>query len=628
MKSVFCTTFFLIVLIKESIPLCVVVKIGPPRPNYGYWPTTEAIQCRNEVISSDLAEKVLKLTEMHPSHSLEIIDGNNPEIPADGFKLLRSLPALRINNASVRTIQPGAFNGLRYLKQLSLKYNRIEVLNENCFENLTMLTDLDLSFNKIVSIHSKSFANLTRLRVLFLQNNLIAELPPDLFRDQNYWLRVVDLSFNKLLTVKKQLLFDLTDLYTIYLNNNRINHLESDVFNTKKLKHIHIDNNELQSLTNLTLPNTVELLNVSHNLIKSMSFSKYVVISLLDLSANGLASANGLKLENATIKQLNLDQNNFGTYPSVNQTAFFSNLIALETLSLSNNNLQQLSRNSFTHNQHLTKLNLTGNSLRNGDFLNFLPNLQYLNVSFNNFDSNTNLSVLISLKNLDFSFNSLDQIRYNFLGGLKFLQTLNLSHNKISKISIGCFRDLQMLYILDLSNNEISSLELGVFGGLTRLSELDLSHNGLIQLNEGTFHNFKYLHVLNLRKTGLSYTVVENIMSHFPGLINIDLAENNWSCTLLIKFVKKHASVRLLGGRDYNTANVHGVACNDQVEDTTELVNTSENFPDFRVTNTLLIFILIVLIVQLASKHISVFWKRKKGQKQESDQELRLVSEC
>ncbi|XP_044259138.1 protein artichoke-like [Tribolium madens] len=639
MKFCFSTLFSLIFFTKETLQSCVLINTAIPIRTWQYRMHTiksdNSIQCLNETISSNFGAKVKPLADKWLPKWLQISDTKSPAIPAGAFSFLSTLPDLRINNASVQIIQPGAFNGLTHLLKLSLKYNRITNVKENYFANLSMLEDLDLSFNNIASVNSKSFVGLKRLRVLSLQNNILTELPPDLFKDQIESLYLLDLSFNKLVTINSELVSNIKTLDSIYLNNNNLKSLNGYVFNnTKGLKNIYISNNNLQALNNLTLPSTITLLNASFNLIKSMSFLDHAVIDLLDMSSNGITSLKNLVFENATIKQLNLDQNYLGIHRGDNQSDFFRSLLAIETLSLSNNNLQQLNRNVFTHNKVLNKLNLTGNYLDNGDFLNVLTKLEYLNLSFNNFDSNINLTVLSNLKELDISFNNLHQIPFNFLAGLKFLQNLNLSNNKIAKVTLGCFRDLQRLRIIDLSNNQISSLDVGVFVGLFGLTELNLSNNELMQLNGEVFHNMRFLRVLNLRKTKINYTIVENILSQSLSLRNLDLAENNWSCSLLTKLINKHRMLKLTDAGDYNITNIDGVACNNEDEDLTDLVNLeTRNFTTFNVKlstmNTLLIFILIVLLTQLAiTALICKKNKIKIGKRQKSEQEIQLVSDC
>ncbi|XP_044259139.1 protein artichoke-like [Tribolium madens] len=536
--------FILAVTIEITLGVCTVDNV---QNSQGEIMSGHYLSCKFENISSDLYRKVQPYF-FHLGYNgiewLEISDTDNRILSLEGY-LKFPVNDLRIYNANIHEIYHNAFSDLEsYLSRLSLKNNKLSSIEDYYFKGLH-LTYLDLSFNNISNINENSFIDCGTLETLILKNNFLSELPPNLFKRSLTSLTHLDISFNQILSLDNQIFFSLNSLFELRINNNYLNDLDKNILSeNRNLAYLYINNNQFRGFHNLNLPTlSITFINASHNTINFFNFSSNINIRTLDLSSNGITSTKNVSLANATVNRLLLDNNNL---ESTHDT-FFISFPLLSDFSLTNNKLKQLNRN-FKNTTKLVKVNLAKNYLRSSDLLNLPKSLNYLHLSFNN----------------------LTEIEFNSLHDLKMLKVLCLDHNQIRKIDLGSFKDLNQLIKLDLSNNEIYVLEIGVFVGLNALQHIDLSFNRLHQVSGNVFYNLRSLKVINLSKTKVTYNELEAILLHLPNVEKIGLAENGWSCSRIVDIMHKFGK-KVIDVGDYTTTNVDGVACNLQVQDSSNL---------------------------------------------------------
>ena len=208
-------------------------------------------------------------------------------------------------------------------------------------------------------------------------------------------------------------------------------------------------------------------------------------------------------------------------------------------------------------NQHLTKLNVSFNSITNLSkiSLTHVRQLTHLNLSYNNI-TNINENAFITLKHLnslDLSSNNIKSIDYRtFMYNTKLqwlsladnpkftlpnegffyfqeLRFLNLSYCAVQNIQPRTFKKIQNLRQLCLHNNKIASLGHGVFQPLTQLQTLNLCYNALQNIDAQVFSGLPKLRSLSLCYNNVSRLSVASLDTVIR-IGRVDLEGNPWIC--------------------------------------------------------------------------------------------------
>lgn len=149
----------------------------------------------------------------------------------------------------------------------------------------------------------------------------------------------------------------------------------------------------------------------------------------------------------------------------------------VKILDLSNNQITELSSQSFQELPSLTTLRMSGNRI--------------IEISHRSFIS------LPSLMSLDLSNNPTVQIEDRAFEGLAKLRMLSITNTKITKLGKS-LRDLSTLHSLNMGSNQIEMIQDENFEGNEELRMLDLSQNQITQISTKAFVNLKYLRYLSL----------------------------------------------------------------------------------------------------------------------------------
>lgn len=182
-------------------------------------------------------------------------------------------------------------------------------------------------------------------------------------------------------------------------------------------------------------------------------------------------------------------------------------------MDLSNNQLTEVPRVSFSMMSSLVYLNLSRN-----------PQLSVI--------PSTLFHPLINLQILDLSHTSLKLLSPEFLLRSSSLHWLSLSNNAIQELSDTTLQNLVNLTYLDLSYNHVSNIRPGTFSNLIHLKKLDLSGNKLTSFKGELFitrrSNGTQLEELNLNDNDLSYLFPSSFRVH-PRLQRLTAARNQFS---------------------------------------------------------------------------------------------------
>ncbi|XP_031623314.1 uncharacterized protein LOC116340792 isoform X2 [Contarinia nasturtii] len=301
---------------------------------------------------------------------------------------------------------------------------------------------------------------------------------------------------------------------TIYLSWTN-SHLNSESFRGlpatfDRLTHLDVSDNDIKNLTWDMFDRFPQLksLNLSQNAISNetihqLFFHRFRQLQHLDLSNNKFmsivyerlyGSASDMPMDDVnsnSLKKFALPMGESSEPIVLHQhDGIFADMPELRELILSNNQIIDLPRNTFTTNG--------------------LPKLHYLNLAYNN------LSIipfqifqsLTALQTLDLSNNRLVTFLDNFFIDNKALIMLNVHNNTIERVLKNSLQGLHNLIELDLSDNQIINIDRNAFDSLIALQRLNLCGNNLTVLPTTLFHHLAQLKYLNLSRN--KFKILQN----------------------------------------------------------------------------------------------------------------------
>ncbi|TYJ14797.1 hypothetical protein E1A91_A10G141700v1 [Gossypium mustelinum] len=439
---------------------------------------------------------------------------------SDNSRLMSQLPEFPINNTlEVLSLQYTNFSGSIPASITNLS-NLVELyLSDNNFNGsippfhrsgVPNLASLDLSWNHLSGSIPSSLFTLSTLQTLSLGYNSFSDcqLKLDMFLQLSNLTRL-DLSNISLLIGSHNKSRTLPQLESLYLRSCNLTEFPEFIKSQNKLTDPDLSNNRIHGL-------------VLNWLWKS-------TLEILDLSSNAIDIPNQFPFDDANssfpmLISLRLRSCNISTFP-----AFLKSQESLEELDLSNNQISGAVPN-WVWKKSLQYLDLSNNSL----------------TSLDQFSSNQD-SLQIPICNLS------------------QLQTFDASFNKLSGSIPSCLGNISSLEYLDLQQNNFSG-SIPDFGGATQLSTLQLNDNKLEGKLPRSLANCTMLYVLNLENNTLHdtfplwlgklpgltvlilqanrfYGPIKHLENNFPVLDVLDIASNNFSGQLSIKFF--HATHQL-----------------------------------------------------------------------------------
>ncbi|KAL5282095.1 hypothetical protein ACFFRR_005383 [Megaselia abdita] len=298
----------------------------------------------------------------------------------------------------------------------------------------------------------------------------------------------------------------------------------------------------------------LEFLDLSGNHVKCINWANNQIVhglKVLKLTANNLTNKHctfsELNLMNNLV-ELRLDANNLTNLNS----SFLKNNSEMKIFNVSNNQILELSRNTFDGFLKLKELYINVNQLEILPFQLFKPMklLRILNASHNRFllFQDNFFAYNKELRVLDLSWNEIYEVRRNSFFGLNKLIDLNLSSNKISFIDLKAFESLEVLINLNLRSNNLTTISSILFHPLVKLQKLDMSANPIKQLPDNVFRNQYSLNSLILENMKISNlgnnwisrdhsTVDSSILSN----LDILMVKNNEQLKYLPRMLFKNA---------------------------------------------------------------------------------------
>jgi Leucine-rich repeat (LRR) protein len=376
----------------------------------------------------------------------------------------------------------------------------------------------------------------------------------------NLVIRICDVLFSYIHCARKQLsqipnFSRITNTFydELVLNDNYIEHIAHNAFQGLRVKRLNLSGNRIRSIDVLAfreLANYLEELiiefnaNYVHEIPDAIKFNLINLRSLKLINLNLTVMRNDTfvkyrKLEELSIVKSNLKTIESDAFRSLNQLralhidqnqvndqiwpVLARDLTQLETLTLSQNNVQSLRGNFLLDKLKVFDLSSNGLQLIEKNFFVNLTRLEKL-----------------SLQN-----NELNSLQLTFLTLLKFLKELNLDFNRLTFLPENLFIWNQYLSYLSLQGNDLNSLTNKSFRGLSRLTYMNLARNRLqFHSNQQPFQHLNNLEVLNLDRN----TQMNLSKATFNGLDEtlIELSLQNCNLTKLSSITNPFGGFRHL----------------------------------------------------------------------------------
>ncbi|CAD5177729.1 unnamed protein product [Musa acuminata subsp. malaccensis] len=507
--------------------------------------------------------------------------------------ILNSLELINLTNNLLSGSLPTEIGNLSNLNILSLSSNSLDgTVSELHFARLTKLSELDLSENSLVisvdynwvptfqlqSIQLKScklgpafprwLRSQNSIEDLDLSNTSIEDVLPDWF--WNISAFSINLSQNQINGTLPTFLEQMTNLATLKLS---INLLEGPIPRLPPyLRYLYLYNNSFSgSLSSISLPLELELLDLSHNHI-SGNITSFICnltqLRILDLSSNQISGEiPWCWQETNIIIYINLADNKLsGEIPSS-----IEKLTQLRSLHLNNNSLHGHLPPSLKHCSGLVFLDLGDNKF-SGSIPTWIAQnfqkLEVLRLCSNMFFGNipTELGQLHHLHIIDLANNNLSGPIPRSFGNLNATKIyrqrkLTSQYNRLTAqyisyaaLNVGRpFRSLNfdgtyddsitltikgnslifsiivyLVNIIDFSNNNLTGEIPVEIGSLSTFQTLNLSRNNFVGQIPATIGGMKSLETLDLSFNKLSGGIPQSL-SDLYSLNHLNLSYNNLS---------------------------------------------------------------------------------------------------
>nr|ANG08887.1 toll family protein 8 [Oncopeltus fasciatus] len=507
-------------------------------------------------------------------------------IDPEALRNSSNLQDLHLNSNKLYDV-PAVLSDVPHLKTLDLGDNLITEVFNTSFAHMHELVGLRLTENNLTNLSKGVFDKMSALRILNLSSNKLQRVEPGTF-DENKNLMAIRLDGNYLteinglfgklpnlvwLNISENLLqvFDYafipTGLQWLDIHSNKITEL-GNYFEIESQLHLTMfdaSNNQLTEITGNAIPDSVEILNLSNNLIskvQSYTFFKKPNLTRVDLVGNQIriVSQNSLRISTIPpgkpLPEFYIGNNPFQCdctmqwlqqYPGEQKERNKPNLMDLDSVVcklLYNRVSSYVLLKEASPDQFLCQY--TSNCFPFCHCCDFdacdcemtCPTncTCYHDLSWSaNVVDCSNAGYIDSLPEripMDSTQLYLDGNDIRLIGshsfiGRKKLQVLFLNSSNIDVIHNRTFNGLKDLELLRLDNNKIKELNGYEFEGLVSLRELYLQYNHISTIHNSTFTGLPELRVLRIDHNRLFKYSVWQLPTQ---LTRIHIGVNPFSC--------------------------------------------------------------------------------------------------
>ncbi|XP_040262268.1 insulin-like growth factor-binding protein complex acid labile subunit [Bufo bufo] len=357
------------------------------------------------------------------------------------------------------------------------------------------------------------------------------------------------------------------------------------------------------------LPASSMLLNLAGNVIRILPFNAFrdvPALQVLWLNQNNLTFLYpGAFIALGNLKELNLSWNPRLTYLHAHT---FRGLVTLISLDLSHCNVFDIHPLVFLYVSSLEFLDLSSNKMNYiPQALRKLHNVTRLSMENNHIAAigKNSFKCQQALEDLNLQRNRIWAIHEEAFNHLNKLSVLNLGHNFISHLPNQLFSGLDQLRIMYLQANKIDKINCS-FNGLVRLKKLHLNNNRITHIRHNAFSSLKQLQFLQLNKNNLT-SLPHYLFSRMPKLKGVFLSYNPWSCECSMAWIANWMvtykgtiqGLNCIFALTYRTTSEvfthNGVVCfqDDMDEDDTCLESSLDSAPVLAVHSTLVTLLIV-----------------------------------
>ena len=443
-----------------------------------------------------------------------------------------------------------------YVAQLDVVGSGMQALDNDALPSSVGVEALGLMSNQLASIGDKSFSGIAdSLRSLDLSYNSLEDVPFKAFRDLRK-LNWLNMHSNHLTSLDGDWGHMKETLTNGFFGDNSIIDIPKLFSTFGSLVWLNLDNNNIEELSEDSLPPNIHTLSLNNNLLKFFPSSlktlkdltwlylrgndfkslelpdfKSLNLELVDVSENCIEWIRASSLTNRTlrIRDFNLDNNKLSSLT----TGTFDRL-DIKRIHLSSNSIKHVDNDAFRELEDtLEYLNLENNELPSvPGAVSRLKKLSYLYLANNdirNISGDTFQEFAENLRALSLATNNLDAIPVAALSGCQRLLHLNLGYNKISHVQSGDFEWAEDLEILLLRNNILTKLKRETFKGASKLKDLSLSFNHLTELDDDCFIGIEEsLNILELSFAFATDVFPQRALKPLSNLLWLVLDNNNF----------------------------------------------------------------------------------------------------
>uniref|UniRef100_A0A8C5MMK3 Uncharacterized protein n=1 Tax=Leptobrachium leishanense TaxID=445787 RepID=A0A8C5MMK3_9ANUR len=303
------------------------------------------------------------------------------------------------------------------------------------------------------------------------------------------------------------------------------------------------------------LPPSADSLNLEGNQLRVLLFNAFKRVPLLQylwINQNNLTflyPGSFISLNN--LRELNLSKNPRLTYLHAHT---FRGLLNLVSMDVSHCNIFEIHPLVFSHVVSLETLDLGFNKIHYiPEALRKLHNMTKLSLENNQIEAigKNSFKTQHMLQELSLRRNQIWVIENDAFNQLNKLTVLNLGHNSLSHLPNPIFRGLLQLKIIYLEANRISIINCS-FNSLINLKKLHLNNNHIEQITHNAFSSLTHLQMIHLSKNNLTF-IPSYLFSHMSKLKNVFLSSNPWRCDCSMAWTANWMLT-------YNGA-IHGLHC-------------------------------------------------------------------
>lgn len=582
-------------------------------------------------------------------HTLILSKNKLTRIDSNTLTGLFGLSVLSLDSNAIEYIDPEALRNSSGLQDFHLNSNKLFDV-PGVLSDVPQLKTLDLGDNQITDIFNSSFASMQELVGLRLTENNIGNISKGVF-DKMTALRILNLSSNKIQRVEAGCFDANTNLLAIRLDGNYLTEINGLFGKLPNLVWLNISENLLQWFDYAQIPTGLQWLDIHGNQIAELGnyfeIESQLHLTMFDASNNKLTEITGSAIPDS-VEILNLSNN---IISKVQSYTFFKkpNLTRVE---LVGNQIKSLTQNSLRistipHDKTIPEFYIGNNPFQCDCTMQWLqqyqvdqernkPRLMDLDsvvckLLYNRvktfvllheatpdqflcqYDSNcfpfchccdfdacdcemTCPTNCTCYHDLSWSANVVDCSRSGYVDALperipmdstqlyldgndirtvgshsfigrKKLQVLFLNASNVEIIHNRTFNGLKELEMLRLDENKITELKGYEFEGLESLRELYLQYNRITSVHNSTFSSLIELRVLRLDHNRITHFAVWQLSS---ALTQIGLSANPWSCDC--EYTERY--------REYLHYTGHFVVDNMHVKCTNSSISSNEDDSD------------------------------------------------